>query len=312
MKRTLNETAASLLQGELPAGVAETKLDSGARLLDFGIESPGGLEAGLILARLCMADLATVSIDSQTLAGAAWPFVTVATDCPVDSCLLSQYAGWRISTDDYFAMASGPMRAAAAKEELFDKLNYSESASSVAGALEAGSLPTSDVVELIAEGCSVAPADVTLVIAPTSSLAGTLQVVARSVETAMHKLFELGFDVRRVRSGFGTAPLPPVAKDDLSGIGVTNDAILYGGAVTLWVTGDDESLIETGAHVPSSAADCFGKPFLQIFEEAGHDFYAIDPMLFSPARISFHNIETGRVHQFGEIRPDVLIKSFGL
>jgi methenyltetrahydromethanopterin cyclohydrolase len=149
-------------------------------------------------------------------------------------------------------------------------------------------------------------------VARTSSLAGTVQIVARSVETALHKLHELGFDVRRIKSACGSAPLAPVAADDQAAIGRTNDAILYGGRVTLWVHGDDDSLIDVGRRVPASASPAYGKPFVEIFRDAGGDFYKIDPLLFSPAEVTFQNLDTGRVHRFGHPAPDVLQKSFGL
>jgi len=139
-----------------------------------------------------------------------------------------------------------------------------------------------------------------------------VQVVARSVETAMHKLFELGFDVHRVRSACGTAPLPPVAPNDMQGIGRTNDAILYAARVTLWVRGDDASISEIGPAVPANSSPAFGKPFLEVFEEAGKDFYKIDPHLFSPAEVTFCNLETGRVHRFGTTEPNVVLRSFGI
>ncbi|MDA1165881.1 MAG: methenyltetrahydromethanopterin cyclohydrolase [Planctomycetota bacterium] len=293
-------------------GVRQRRLSNGAIVLDFGVEAQGSLQAGALLARLCMAGLSDVSLVPGLVDGIGFPTVQVQTDQPVEACLLSQYAGWRVSVDDYFGMGSGPMRAAAAREELFDKLPWSESPQRVVGVLEASTLPGEGVVEYLAERCGVAPSGVTLAVAPTASLAGTIQVVARSVETSLHKLFELGFDVRRVKSGFGTAPLPPVAKNDLAGIGRTNDAILYGGRVTLWVTGDDDSLAEIGPKVPASAAEGYGKPFLEIFREADHDFYKIDPMLFSPAEIVFHNIETGSAFHFGQIAPAILRQSFGV
>jgi methenyltetrahydromethanopterin cyclohydrolase len=143
-------------------------------------------------------------------------------------------------------------------------------------------------------------------------MAGNYQVTARSVETALHKLYELGFDVNRIRSAHGTAPLPPVAQNDLQGIGRTNDSILYGGRVTLWVCGDDESLVDIVQKVPSCSSAAYGKPFLEIFEAAGKDFYKIDPLLFSPAQIVIHNMDTGRVHHAGRIAPDILRQSFGL
>lgn len=294
------------------AGVESNVLPGGATVLDFGVETAGSLNAGLLLARLCMAGLGEISLVPGTVDGTGFPAVQVQTDHPVEACLLSQYAGWRVSVGDYFGMGSGPMRAAASREELFEKLPWDESPERVTGVLEASSLPDESVVEYLAERCGVGNEQVTLAVAPTASLAGTVQVVARSVETSLHKLFELGFDVRRVQSGYGTAPLPPVARDDLSGIGRTNDAILYGGQVTLWVTGDDASLEAIGPQVPASAAKGYGKPFLEIFREADHDFYKIDPMLFSPAEIVLHNIETGTAFRFGQLAPAVLRQSFGI
>jgi methenyltetrahydromethanopterin cyclohydrolase len=147
-------------------------------------------------------------------------------------------------------------------------------------------------------------------VARTASLAGTVQVVARSVETCLHKLHELGFDLSRVQSGYGLAPLPPVAADDLTGIGRTNDAVLYGGAVTLWVRGDDASLEALGPRVPSCSSSDHGQPFVTVFEKYGRDFYKIDPLLFSPAEVTFVNLDTGRTYRFGQLRADVLRQSF--
>lgn len=285
---------------------------NGGRVLDFGVEAEGGLGAGLGLARLCMAGLGDAAVVSGEIAGVGWPHVLVTTDRPVEACLFSQYAGWEIRVEKFFAMGSGPMRAAAAREELFEKLHYRETPPQVVGVLESGRLPGNAVFQFIAERTGVAPRNTVLLVAPTSSQAGNLQVVARSVETALHKLFELGFDVTRIKSACGTAPLSPVAGDDLTGIGRTNDAILYGSRVTLWVHGDDDSLADVGPKVPAAASESYGKPFLEIFEAAGRDFYQIDRQLFSPAEIVFENLDTGRVHQFGQTAPDVLQKSFGI
>jgi methenyltetrahydromethanopterin cyclohydrolase len=165
---------------------------------------------------------------------------------------------------------------------------------------------------MIASACRVEPPAVTLLVAPTASLAGGVQVVARSIETALHKLAELKFDLTRVVSAHGAAPLPPVAADDLAAIGRTNDSILYGARVILCVTGDDASLDLIGPRVPSSASRDHGDPFATIFARYNHDFYAVDPHLFSPAEVVFQNIETGRSHAFGRLEPGVLERSFSL
>lgn len=314
--RPLNELAHELCE-RLIADAAQlrvsvTQAASGARLIDCGIAAPGGLEAGRRLAEICLSGLASVSYVPTQIADTPGLAVQVATDHPLAACMASQYAGWQIAAGKYFAMGSGPMRSLARKEPLFAKLKYEESAQVAVGVLETRKFPPEELIAKLAEECGVAPSKLTLLAAPTASLAGSVQVVARSVETALHKLFELGFDLARVESGYGTAPLPPASADDLVAIGRTNDAILYGGEVTLFVRGDDASIEQIGPKVPSGASSDHGQPFATIFERAGRDFYKIDPHLFSPARIVLSNLDTGRSFVFGRTLPRVIHESFDL
>ena len=310
----LNRLAAEIVrQAEADAGrlrVGVHQLENGAKLIDFGIDCEGGLQAGLELARICTSGLAEVRLDPGALSVGPWVDVVVATDHPLAACMASQYAGWQINPDGYFAMGSGPMRAMARVEPLFEKLDYTDAADIAVGVLESAKLPTADVSAWLADRCGVPPSSVQLCVAPTSSQAGTIQIVARSVETSLHKLMDLGFDLHAVRSGMGAAPLPPVAADDLTGIGCTNDSILYGARVTLWLHGDDESLAQLVTQIPSNASSDFGEPFGRVFARYDHDFYKIDPHLFSPAVVTLINLDTGRVHVAGEVREDILRDSF--
>jgi methenyltetrahydromethanopterin cyclohydrolase len=283
---------------------------AGARLIDCGVAAAGGLQAGLGLARVCLSGLADVSLAPGEAAGVPCPQVVVATDHPVLACMASQYAGWQISVGKFFAMGSGPMRAAYSKEALFEKIAGREKAPVAVGVLETRKLPDESVINYLAEKLELPAAAITLLTAPAASLAGTIQVVARALETALHKLFGLQFDLGQVVSGFGSAPVPPSSADEMQAIGRTNDAILYGGSVVLWVRAEDDVLASIGAKVPSAASADHGAPFAEIFERYERDFYKIDPMLFSPARIVFHNLKTGRSHAFGQIEPAVLQRSF--
>src|SRR4051812_16351744 len=266
----------------------------GTQICDYGVKAAGGLEAGRQLAEICMADLGRVEIARGVVGNLSGPVVTVRTDQPVLACLAGQYAGWQITGEKFFAMGSGPMRAAASKEPLFEHLGYRERPDRVVGVLETSKLPPDEICQRIAADCDVSPKDVVLLAARTASIAGTVQIVARTVETALHKLHAIGYDVHKVVSGIGSAPLPPVAADDLVGIGRTNDAVLYGGEVTLWVRDDDGRLAEIGPKIPSSASADFGEPFAAVFERYGRDFYKIDPLLFSPAVITLVNLTSGR------------------
>ena len=287
-----------------------TREHFGASLLDFGVEVPGGLAAGIALARLCLANLGDVSIQAAST-DLTVPEVFVRTDHPLKACLLSQYAGWKIATDSYFAMGSGPARAVVATEELFREFSVEEKSDTSVVILESGQVPDASAVQLmksaVGEGCRLI-----IAVAPTASQAGNLQVVARSVETAMHKLHELKFPVECVLSGTGSAPLPPVAKNDLEGIGRTNDSILYGSTVNLWVDCEDDVIQEFGPQTPSSSSDSHGESFLSLFKAANHDFYALDRNLFSPAVVCFHNVNSGRSFSYGHKVPELLCQSFGI
>jgi methenyltetrahydromethanopterin cyclohydrolase len=286
-------------------------IDGGGRYVDCGMRARGGLLAGVELARVCLGDLGAVTIVPGVVGDQANPLVHVTTDHPVQACLASQYAGWAVKDGTYFAMGSGPMRAAAGREAIFETIGFRESAQSVVGVLETRKAPTPGVVATIASACGVQAESVTLLVAPTASVAGGIQVVARSIETTLHKLAELKFDLSRVISAHGTAPLPPVASSDLGAIGRTNDAVLYGAQVLLWVTGDDDTVAAIGPQVPSSSSPDYGEPFAAIFDRYHHDFYAVDPRLFSPAEVVFQNVETGKAQAFGRINPGVLAASFG-
>jgi methenyltetrahydromethanopterin cyclohydrolase len=287
-----------------------SRLSSGARVVDCGIRVEGGLQAGLWMARVCLADLAEVRLVPGEIGDVFTPHIQMMTDFPVSACMASQYAGWQISVSKYFAMGSGPMRAAYGREELFDKIGNREQSRVAVGVLETKKLPADDVVNFLCDKLAISPDRLTLLAAPASSQAGTIQVVARSVETALHKLYELKFDLSQVVSGLGAAPLPPVASEEMQAIGWTNDAILYGGRVCLWVRAEDERIAEIGPRVPSSASADYGEPFAAIFKRYNNDFYKIDPTLFSPAEIVFHNLKSGRSQTFGRIEPEILKRSF--
>jgi methenyltetrahydromethanopterin cyclohydrolase len=311
---SLNDRAQELADGLAAEAdalrVAVTTLPNGTRLIDCGSALPGGLEAGRRFAEVCMGGLGRVAFAPLILESRWLPGLTVVTDRPALACVASQYAGWRLDHEGYFAMASGPGRALIRAEEIYDDLEVDERARHAVLCLETREAPTEEVADFVAERAGVAAGELTLLFAPTASLAGSVQVAARVVETALHKLHELGFDVERVVSGFGSCPLPPVARKDPDAIGRTNDAVLYGGQVELTVDAADEELEEVVPRMPSSASDDYGEPFGHVLEAADWDFYKIDPMLFSPAEVRLVSVESGRSFHAGGVDIGVLEHSF--
>jgi methenyltetrahydromethanopterin cyclohydrolase len=307
----MNETASEIVESMVDQAdllrVRASRLRSGARIIDAGVETDGGYDAGLILAEICMGGLGNVNFAALQIGSQSHPGVIVWTDHPAVACMASQYAGWAISVGKFFAMGSGPLRAHARVErELFEKLGYEERADEGVLVLETRTLPTEEVAAWVAEKARLQPAQLTFLVAPTASLAGGVQISARIVETALHKMETLGFDVRRVVSAFGTAPLAPLAKNDIRAIGRTNDCILYGGQARFTIRAGDSELEQLAAQVPACASRDYGTPFYEIFQRYDGDFYKIDPLLFSPGEVWLTSTETGTTFHAGRLNPEVL------
>lgn len=308
---------AAKLVDRLAANARELRCDiatgeAGDRQIDLGANCTGSLEAGRQLGEICMGGLGTVAITANS-GLERWPLgVVVHSSNPVVACLASQYAGWTISEDEsgFFALGSGPARALSRVEDLYKELNYVDNHDKAALVIEGDKAPPPSVVKTVADACKVNARDLTVLYAPTSSLAGTVQIAARVLEVGLHKAHELHFDLNNILDGYGVAPIAPPAPDFVKAMGRTNDGIIYGGKVQLFVKGSDADAEKLANELPSSGSDSYGKPFAEIFAEVEGDFYKIDGMLFSPALVTVSNVETGSSFHAGKLAPDIVDASF--
>jgi methenyltetrahydromethanopterin cyclohydrolase len=313
-------TRAEHLVGRLTAHAAELRVGVsqgplGETVIDAGAHDLGSIAAGLVIAEICMGGLGHVEL-VPSVAAPRWPWsLTVRSSQPVIACLASQYAGWRLTHGEgkeaFFALGSGPARALARAEALFQDIDYADVATSATLVLESSKPPPSAVVTRVAEACGLPPARLTIIYTPTQSLAGGVQIVARVLEVALHKAHELKFPVSRIVDGIGLAPLAPPHPDFVTAMGRTNDAIIYAGQVRLFVTGPANDARALAEQLPSEGSRDYGRPFAEIFRQFKGDFYAIDPLLFSPAQVAVTAIETGETFQRGRVNSDLLDASFG-
>ena len=304
---------AALLREHHALRLGVTRGPQGHTIVDAGISHAGGLEAGRRIAEICMGGFGTVNLSSGT---ARWPLqVNVHTSNPVLACLGSQYAGWSLSHGSgkgaFHALGSGPGRSLACKEELFAELGYRDQAESTCLVLEVDKPPPQEVVEKVMRDCKVSAEKLTFVLTPTRSLAGMVQIVARVLEVALHKVHVLGFPLQHIVDGMGSAPLPPPCKDFIEAMGRTNDAILFGGQVQLFVSCSDNEASDLAQKLPSMASRDYGKRFAQIFKDCAYDFYKIDPMLFAPAQVIVSCLESGNSYRADKLNAELLDVSFG-
>jgi methenyltetrahydromethanopterin cyclohydrolase len=290
------------------------ELENGTVVADAGVKAQGGYGAGVYLSRLCLADLAEIQLAPFDLKGVLLPGISVATDFPAISCMASQCAMWQIKADRYFAMGSGPARALAKKtRELYDRIGFEESSDVGVIVLESGKLPDEKVSALIAEKCSIDPADLRIAVAPTDSVAGLVQVSARVVETGLHKLFSMGFDINAIKSGWGRAPISPVSGDTTMCMGSSNDAIIYGGETYYTLKYENlEELQQYLRGMPSQASRDWGAPFYKTFKAAGFDFFKVDHNVFAPAKVVMNEIKSRQTFVSGKVNLEALAESFNI
>lgn len=314
---SVNQTAWKLAQKLLDNPdlyrVAISKSTAGATIIDAGVKVPGGYQAGKILTELCLGGAGKVKLGFKSYETLDMPSVTVSMDHPAIAALGSQFAGWRIKEEANIAIGSGPARALALKpKDIYEEIGYKDQSDKAVLTLESNQLPTDILIEKVTTACNVSAQNLIIVVAPTASIAGLVQVTGRIVEVGIHKLRTVGLNPKVIRYAMGYAPLSPLGQDFEVAMARTNDAILYGGTVYCTVDFDDEEALQKIVNqTPSMTSKDYGKPFLQIFREADKDFYKIDHGLFAPAVIIVNNAKTGRTFSAGRINPKVLAEALG-
>jgi methenyltetrahydromethanopterin cyclohydrolase len=298
-------------------GIAVSKLENGSTVLDCGVNVAGSFKAGELYTKICLGGLAEVgiSIPGDLSENFAIPSVKVKTNFPAISTLGAQKAGWSVSVGDFFALGSGPARALSLKPaETYEEIDYKDDADIAILTLEADKLPGEDVADNIASECGVKSEDVYLLVAPTSSLVGSIQIAGRVVENGTYKMLEfLKFDVKKVKHAAGIAPIAPVDPDGLKAMGKTNDAVLFGGRTYYYVESEEgDDIKAVTEQLPSSSSEGYGKPFFDVFKEAEFDFYKIDKGMFAPAEVVINDMRTGETFRAGAVNVELLKKSFGL
>ena len=123
----------------------------GETLIDAGADRRGGIEAGLRIAEICLGGLGTVRLTPDN-ATPRWPWtIAVSSPQPVIACLGSQYAGWSLAhgagQDAFHALGSGPARALAQKETVFEDIGYRDEADVATLIIESGRPPPREIVE---------------------------------------------------------------------------------------------------------------------------------------------------------------------
>jgi methenyltetrahydromethanopterin cyclohydrolase len=318
MKTSINKLAVRLVKEIIDRddelGVKVIKMNCGATLIDMGLKAKGSYQAGLLYTRVTLGDMAianlgTWKLDENFSFGSIELFVTE----PLVACLGSQIAGWQLGKGEFATIGSGPARAQGVIPTDFylDMTPYRDHNDEVVLCIQDIRYPDDSIALEVATACKVSPENVYLLLAPSASIVGSIQVTARMVEEVCHKMHAKGFEVSKVINARGVAPIAPLVNDEVKAIGRINDAILYGGEAEFWVDAADEEIAPVIEKLVSkTSSPYYPELFGDVFERAGRDFYKIDHDFHSIAKLQIHNVRTGKSFLAGEINYDVIRKSF--
>ncbi|MFV1991386.1 MAG: methenyltetrahydromethanopterin cyclohydrolase [Acidimicrobiales bacterium] len=304
-----------VILGEADAlGVEVERLGNGATVIDMGLNAKAGWRAARLYTLVTLAGLGEVSYESFAVAGRSLTAVRVMIDHPIEACVASQIAGWRLEQagKEHAAILAGPGRALnkTSLDHYFEWTDYRDDHHEAVVAIQISEPISVEMADLIASSCRVKPEDVYILFAPNRSLVCAVQVAARIVEQTLHRLVEEGMDLRGLRYAYGFGVVPPLVDDDLISMGRINDSLLYGGIANIAVEASDEICAHVAQRAVAEACAAYGRPFIDIYEDAGRDFYEIPIDLHSPAELHINNLATGNTFSAGHINYDVLESSF--
>ena len=290
------------------------QLKNGATVIDMGIHARGGYLAGKLFVEATIGDMGHVDFGRFTLGEIDLPSIDVYIDLPQTATLSSQFSGWELGEGfekgSIIPIGSGPARAIAKIDFGAQGWSYQDIHHETVLAAQTTVLPDEAMAEDVARKCGLSPENVYILAATTGSLAGAIQVCSRSVEASMFCMFKKEFPLESVISGMGTSPIPPPTRDEFDAMDRVNTALMYGCSVRYLVDCEDSDIESFLEIAPFSASPRFGEHFNDLFEEGQRDFHLVDKSIHTVAYYEITNFKTGRTFKAGQLREDMLARSF--
>ncbi|MCK4477056.1 methenyltetrahydromethanopterin cyclohydrolase [Candidatus Bathyarchaeota archaeon] len=327
-KISLNKSALPIVKymikeaDEIGIFVHETK--NGATIIDCGMEVPGGFEAGKCVTEVTLGGIGQAKVTFMDFGEFVLPAMHVTTDHPALATMGSQMGGWRIPKEVAknllglgMAIGSGPARALAkTPAEVFDSLKHEEKADVAILVIQCdkfpmSKFPTESIVTHVSKETGIDMKRVYILIVPTNCLAGNIQIAGRCVENGVYTLFYMDYDITKLKSGAGIAPIAPVHPNSTVGMGMANDLMMYGLRTFYTIeTQEEEDVCKLAKEmVIENRSPDYGKLYGELYEQAGKNFYKVDFGNYAPSEVTLNDLRTGTLCRAGRLRADIIKKS---
>lgn len=317
MGYSINDRAARIVEQDiLPhldvLGARAYTLESGAVVVDMGIQAKGGFLAAKYFTEAGLGGLGELTYRTMPVGNSLLPVAAVHVDRPViaelgahDTLLYVEWHGVKLSV-------AGPIRSVNGSDPYAKPVPYRDPAPrKCVATIQTDRLPDDALIHTIAEGAGVRPGDIYLLAARTGTLTGAAQVCARNVEQSMPSLVDHGFPMEAIIQACGYAPIPAVVDDETLAYGRVNDGLIYGQETDLYVDCEDAEIERLIEILPfNKNKDVYGTPFEVLFARCGNLWRNVPRAWDAPCKVNFFNQRTGNHYYIGALHEGVLERAF--
>lgn len=295
----------SLAQNAVHFGLCIRRADCGARVFFAESNVPESVRAGALVAALCQGGLAVVSVYEDTVGNQALPFIHSETGVARLATLTLQSA-----CAFHGVMISGPIKLHLNQS---NEIEYDSDlqTGSYSAVVQADVVPNEEWIVSLAKAAHCHPEQITLVVAPETSMVGAAQIAGRMNENIIFTMERsLGLDSNIVASIEGYSPVCPPGGKSASGKMLTPDDFLHYGAyarvsLAKGVAVDYQKLADD---LVFASTDIFGTLFSDLLRKAGGDFFKIPNLLHinKLAIVEVVDSDSEKSYRSGSFRPDLL------
>ena len=315
---SLNNMAAEIVEHDIIPHAKDlnceiSTLSNGATIIDMGINVKGGWKAAKLFTDTCLGGMGKLVYQSMYIGKHLVPTAVLQIDQPPIAQLSSHIAGLYVPYHDYNQSVSGPLRCIAGNDHWAKRSTYRDTeARKAIGHLQITTMPDEELAEIIADAIGFSPKDLYLIASPTSTLVGSVQIVARNLEQTFATLGDRNaFPINSVVQAIGWSPIISIEDDEIIAMGRVNDGLIYGQESTLYLDCEDAEILNGLEDIPMCKNETvFGIPFEEMFRESGCDWAKVPRDWDAPCKINFINMRTNHFFSTGMLHYGVLERDF--
>ena len=317
-----------MMQREDSLDIDVIELKNHITIIDTGVNVKGGFKAAEYVTKAALCGFGEAKTIMAKYGSMHLPAVVAYTDLP--AIIAISYYVWpevmhppHVKTDEYSAWVSGPGKALKQKpEKVYAKLDYKDEGSVAVLLVQprGKQLPDESVAEKLANACGINPENLYLLVTPTNSIVGSVQVSARTMEDGFWRLTEYyGISYDRVEEIMTLTPIAPVSpKVFREPCPWADDMIRHGGVLHAWIYSKEGEDLQKMAEemVIENNPKSFGKSFYQLAviekKYIGPEYdlvrLAEEGCGFVIAEACLYDTRVGRMYRAGRVHDNILEK----